>query len=245
MSRLQAETARLYLPLADQPQGHVRALVLTLGRPAEWAPMAALWQAVQSELGLPAPAIAVSGTDSYQLWFSLTSPAPLDEAATFLSALCSRYLAGVAASRIGVMPDATSTARELDGTWPAPLLPGKVMAPDQWSAFVAADLAPMFAETPWLDIPPSPEGQAELLARLHGITPQAWRAALAMLQRPSAPAAAQGTQAQHVAAHLGTPSKPYADPRQFLTDVMNDPQAPLALRIEAAKALLPESPSRR
>jgi hypothetical protein len=36
-------------------------MVLELARPAEWPPLARVWQAVQAELGLPAPAIAVSG----------------------------------------------------------------------------------------------------------------------------------------------------------------------------------------
>ncbi|MFT3859199.1 MAG: hypothetical protein QM742_17425 [Aquabacterium sp.] len=233
MSRLEAEAARLYLPLANQAPDHTRALVLSLGRPAEWAPLAAVWQAVQAELGWPAPAIAVSGTDSYQLWFSLAEPVPIEEASAFLLALCNQHLAGVAPSRIDVMPGVTG------------LLPGKVMAPDQWSAFVAPDLAPMFAETPWLDLPPNADGQAELLSRVHSITPAAWQAATARLQRPSPPEAADGVAAQDVSSRLAGSCNRYADPRPFLLDVMNDPQVPLALRIEAAKALLPHLPPQR
>ena len=52
----------------------VRGLVLELARPAEWPPMARLWQGVQADLGWPAPAIVVNGVDGYQLWFSLAAP---------------------------------------------------------------------------------------------------------------------------------------------------------------------------
>ena len=51
----------------------------------------------------------------------------------------------------------------------------------QWSAFVAPDLAPVFVEATWLDIPPGAEGQADLLKSLKSITPQAWESALAIL----------------------------------------------------------------
>jgi len=41
-----------------------------------------------------------------------------------------------------------------------------------------------------------------------------------------------------------TPAPPVnLDPRRFLQSVMNDPDVPLALRIEAAKALMPYSHS--
>ena len=73
MTRLQTELERLYLAapasLADA-QGRVRALVLEAVLPASWDRLSAVWQGVQAELELPAPAIAVSGTDGVQLWFA-------------------------------------------------------------------------------------------------------------------------------------------------------------------------------
>ncbi|MBP6421736.1 MAG: hypothetical protein KA271_02470, partial [Propionivibrio sp.] len=65
---------RLYL-LDDAPvnkpclmtaAGHVRTMVLELSKPADWNGLSTVWQRVQSELELPAPAIAVSGKDGYQ-----------------------------------------------------------------------------------------------------------------------------------------------------------------------------------
>jgi hypothetical protein len=93
---------------------------------------------------------------------------------------------------------------------------------ERWSAFVAPDLAPLFTDTPWLDLPPGDDGQATLLASQACVTP----GQLATLQAASAPAPG-------IAAHAQL-----ADPRRFLQQVMNDATAPLALRIEAAKALL-------
>ena len=106
-------------------------------------------------------------------------------------------------------------------------------AGDRWSAFVAPDLAPMFVDEPWLDLPPNPEGQADLLARLHSIPPAAFSRALQAVAIPS-PVPAQP---QAIAASTA-PSAAIDDPRRFLVGVMNDASVDLALRIEAAKALL-------
>jgi hypothetical protein len=53
------------------------------------------------------------------------------------------------------------------------------------------------------------------------------------------PVAAPAMEAAHaVSPHHAALVGPYEDPRQFLRDVMNDSSVPLALRLEAAKALL-------
>ena len=51
-------------------------MVLELTGPADWDVLSAVWRGVQADLELPAPAIAVSGTDGLQLWFSLEAPVP-------------------------------------------------------------------------------------------------------------------------------------------------------------------------
>lgn len=93
----------------------------------------------------------------------------------------------------------------------------------------------MFADTPWLDIPPGIDGQADLLARLESIDPAAFEAAFTRLQPAAAPAS--NTQPS-VGCSAGD-----VDPRHFLQRVLNDEAAPLALRIEAAKALLAHTPT--
>jgi len=212
MNRLQSELQRLYPPSGP---GEARAMVLALAGPADWSALARVWRGVQAELQLPAPAIAVSGGDALALWFSLQAPVGAARAAEFLARLRAHYLADVPQGRVKLI------------TPPLPVVPAQT-AQGQWSAFVAADLAPIFAETPWLDVEPSTEGQADLLARLAPIKPTAFEAAMQQL-KPVAEAAP-------VMVPAGSAD---VDPRQFLQRVLNDETAPLALRVEAAKALLP------
>lgn len=214
MTRLNAEFARLFAldggsALIDDA-GRTRALVLDWPAPADWGAMAAVWRGVQDTLGWPPPAIAVSG-GALQLWFSLAEPVDAASAQRLLTALGERFLpAGPSAKPIGWPRDDRHAPR------PGAPLPGD----ERWSAFVAPDLAPLFALTPWLDVPPGDDGQATLLAALGSVAPER----LAALQ-VSAPEAQPG-------------ALPSADPRAFLLQVMNDTAVPLALRIEAAKALL-------
>lgn len=251
-TRLQTELCRLYAPrssAASPPeaelvgnliddQGLVRAMALSLGRPADWETLSGVWQAVQADLSLPAPGIAVSGVDSYQLWFSLDEAVPVAQAHAFMEALQARHLGAVASERVGLLPSLAAEGAQAQGqvpAWPADTMPPRQLSEDHWSAFVAPDLAPIFADTPWLDIPPSLDGQAELLSRLQSIKPGVWQAAKAQLE--PAPAAAP---ASPTATSSGSSGR-HQDPKRFLLDVMNDPTVPLALRIEAAKALLPHT----
>lgn len=251
MTRLQTQYQRLYQPPATESTtgasglighgGEVRALVLALGKPADWAALSPVWRGVQADLALPAPAIAVNGVDAFELWFSLAQPVPVSEAVAFLVGLHQRYLADLKPGRVKLWPTADATP------WPAPRVPA-LHAPDRWSAFVAPDLAAVFGgDDPSLDFQPGEDAQAELLSRLHGIQPDDWQAALQQLQ-PAVPVAdsAASTRVAPAAPVAAVESAPlpvalagiYQDPRQFLRDVMNDPGVALALRIEAAKALL-------
>ncbi|RZL09628.1 MAG: hypothetical protein EOP40_09165 [Rubrivivax sp.] len=248
-TRLHTELHRLYGPGASasptagldgliDEDGQVRAMALSLGRPADWEAISGVWQAVQSDLSLPAPGIAVSGMDSYQLWFSLDEAVPAAQAQAFVEALRVRYLSAMAPSRVTLLPGRAPEATRVlppasEWEWPAGALPPQQIGTDQWSAFVAPDLAPIFADTPWLDIPPSLDGQAELLSRLRSIKPGAWQSARALLTPAPAEAPASPT-----AEPSGSPG-PHQDPWRFLLQVMNDATVPMASRIEAAKALLP------
>lgn len=224
MERLQSELGRLYGPTGGK---EARGLVLELTGPGAWQELAKVWQGVQAELGWPAPGIAVSGDDAFQLWFSLAQPVPAAEAQAGLEALRARYLADAAPARV--------RTKTFDGQ-----APPQQHGTDRWSAFVTPDLVSMFSEEPWLDLPPGADAQADLLATLRSVPPAEWQRAL----RPEAPAR-EGAPA---AAPLGAPASapeaapsrdPRRDPRRFLLDVMNDPGVEMRLRIEAAKALLP------
>lgn len=243
MNRLQSELSRLYLPnpAADldadstapdlvDAQGRVRAMVVELARPASWELLSKLWRGVQSELELPAPAIAVSGSDGFQLWFSLAEPLPAAQAHHFLQLLRARFLAEVALARLSLWPTAEAGAPHAvrHARW----VPQEQAGSGHWSAFVAPDLAPVFAETPWLDTPPGHDGQADVLARLGCIKRTTFEAALERLT-PSAPAVLGADAGAAPAA-----SDESLQARRFLLRVMNDDTVALALRIEAAKALL-------
>lgn len=254
------------------PDGQVRALVLELGRPADWDALLAVWQGVQADLALPAPAIAVSGTDAYQLWFSVAQAVPVAQAVAFLEGLRQRHLAGVAPHRIGMLPAPVPVPAPVPAASapPAPRsLPPALRVPAQqpnghWSAFVTADLARIFADEPWLDLPPNELAQADLLSRMVSIPMDDFERACAQL-RPSPPApapaahtptpdlhlqaaeTAQAPAAPHGSSATGfthstaptTAGGPWTDPRDFLLHVMNDASVDLRLRMEAAKALLP------
>ncbi len=247
MSRLQHEFRRLYRA-ADgdgaggliDALGRVRTLVLELGRPADWERLGQVWRGVQAELGLPAPGIAASGTDGLQLWFSLAEPLDADAAQAFLTLLRRRWLADLPAGRVTLWPQAASG---VDAARHARPVPAFHETTGNWSAFVAPDLAPLFAQTPWLDIPPGDEAQAGVLGALASIQPGALAAATSQLTQALQPAASMTAPAPETATAHAAPAArlgdtAHAEPRSFLLAVMNDGSVPLPLRIEAARALL-------
>ena len=264
MNRLQSELNRLYLPPSPSraetdaqssalidPSDRVRAMVMELTRPPSWEALSRVWHGVQTELDLPAPAIAVSGVDGLQLWFSLAEPIAVAQAHAFLECLRLRYLADIESSRVGLMPasDASALRQELH----ARLVPARQEQTGNWSAFLAPDLVPVFADSPWLDIPPNAEGQATLLRGIEVIKQTVFEAAFEQLvpaTRRSQSTVAVAASADEPLA-IGRPASAAAaasasasdvgDPKRFLLQVMQDDTVALALRIEAAKALLQHS----
>lgn len=280
MSRLAREWARLYLPASPLlptpgegvcclvgPPGLTRTLVLGLSRPANWSALAQVWRGVQTDLGWPAPAIAVTGSDGFELWFSLAEAIDTELAARVVNALAQRYLprpphlpAERWVDRLQRWPDPVPRAKG-DANGDAqrhalppscrPRVPRQHMV-GQWSAFVAPDLAPVFEDTPWLDIPPSEDGQADVLTALQSVAPLDFQQALAslgvrkeqaaqeqaaaMTPSPEAPQATAGLEAARADATATTGTK--AEAQQFLLQVMKDEALPLAHRIDAARALL-------
>ncbi len=247
MTRLALEFHRLYAALPGDdtsdmalvgPGGEVRALVIELIAPPAWDSLRPVWQGVQVELGFPAPAIAVSGIDGIQLWFSLANSVPALEGHAFLHALRRRFLPDVPMRRLRLWPSAASAHVRP--------VPERQAPSGDWSAFVAPDLAPVFGDTPWLDIPPGDDGQAALLAALDPIPQAVFDAAAALLgNEPSSTsdliAADRPDSEVPASAPAAAPTlrmSPTDDPRLFLQQVMSDERVPLALRVDAAKALL-------
>ena len=224
MSRLDSEQQRLF---GSTTPGHTRTLVLGLARPADWTLLRNVWQGVQADLELPAPAIAVDGAESYQLWFSLVQPVSTVQAQDFLEQLRVRYLPEVATSRIHLLPSADPS--HPDAVRSAPAVPAQQETTGNWSAFVSPDLPAVFGEDPWLDTAPGLDQQADLLSRQKSISADTWKHALQCLH-PAQPITAAPPTTPASAGPL--------EPKTFLHAVMNDTAAPLALRVEAAKALL-------
>lgn len=230
---------------------HVRAA------DSDW--VSRVWTWVQTQAGLPAPAIAVDGQGGWLLCFALPSSRPVNEAQAVLRQL---ICDGLQHGGVAVSP-ADAAAWRLT-CWPADLpadacedavpVPSQV-APDRWSAFVAPDLVPVFAESPWLDCAPSEEGQAALLSKLVPIPANEWAQLLTASSQDGSDSLADkvshGDGPGQAAAQRGAPldslRAPWSTsngaalrdaPRTFLLAVMNDASVDLALRIEAARVLL-------
>ena len=129
----------------------------------------------------------------------------------------------------------------------AKMVPALWTETGRWSAFIAPDLAAVFADEPWLDICPSADAQADVLSRLGSIKDADFQT---VLSRLSAAAKTNTSHAPLAANEIGgckddveptavtTPGNS-PNPKRFLLEVMGDKAIELHLRIQAAQALLP------
>lgn len=258
MSRLHSAFARLFLPDPTQAPpaaptaadlldalGRTRALVLELAAPADWDLLRTVWQGVQADLGLPAPAIAVSGAEGIQLWFSASAPVPVADARRWLEALCRRYLPEVKAHRLRLFPrgDAAAAGGGVEVLHAAPV-PAAQPDGERWSAFVAQDLVPLFTDTPWLDSEPGEDGQGALLERIGVMKPGWFEAGLGADTAGGDAGEGAASPTPQPALTVEERAAPTAgagwrhEAALFLQRVMNDETAPLAVRVEAARVLL-------
>ena len=104
LSRLAREYQRLFLSSGTPLPGAdaVRALVLDVSGPAAWQALGAVWQGVQTDLDLPAPAVAVNGSDGLQLWFSLAVAMDAVQGRALLENLRRHYMADVPLHRVAM-----------------------------------------------------------------------------------------------------------------------------------------------
>lgn len=184
MQKLISELKRLYLPTDTLSQevleqhlqgqatravslvtgdGLTRAMVIAFHKMADgeeaqhWSLLCEVANALQSQLGLPAPAVSISGADGYGLWLSLDTPAPTELVQKFLDLLRKVYLPGVAAG-----PDAAIALVELP--------PCVHQSTGKWAAFINPGLGASFADEAGLEMAPPFAGQAALLEGLQGIS---------------------------------------------------------------------------
>lgn len=210
MQKLISELTRLYLPegslspaLLEQrltgaaslgvnlatADGLTRTMLIAFPKmagseDAHWTDLCTVANAMQVQLGLPAPAVSISGTDSFGLWLSLAEPLSTARIQQFLDLLCDAYF-----PRVDGRPDA--------GGAPVALPPCLHQDSGKWAAFIHPGLGASFCDEAGLEMAPPSAGQAALLESLQSITADQFLRAMNLLQvSDSAPAerAAPGSQ---------------------------------------------------
>lgn len=156
--------------------GLTRAMVIPFnktrdGEQAEhWSRLCAVANALQSELGLPAPAVSISGANGYGLWLSLETPVPAAQAQQFLELLRQAYFPDME-----LRADAVSAAVELP--------PCLNRSSGKWAAFIHPGMGASFADESGLEMAPPLAGQAAFLEGLHSISAAQFLHAMKMLQQ--------------------------------------------------------------
>lgn len=206
MEQLISELARLYLPPGTAPEmlaqrllgnvtgainlvgsdGSTRAMAITFrktvasGEGQHWSRLCEVANAMQAELGLPAPAVSISGFDGYALWLSSEAPVPAAQAQEFLELLHRAYF-----PEVELAPDAAFI--------PAELPPCLNQGTGKWAAFIHPGMGSSFAEESGLEMAPPFAGQAALLETVQSISSAQFTHVLATLQQSqSAPPAFSG-----------------------------------------------------
>ncbi len=218
MDKLIAELTRLYLPgsatapaawtrhfagaatlmfdpvLAD---GLQRTIAIAFDKQASgdegahWKLLCLVANALQQDLGLPAPAVSVSGDRGFILWLSLAQAAPQDQVQLFLNLLAAKYYPQ--------SPDLSASAPFA----PPPCLKSVT---GKWAAFINPGLGASFSEDCGLEMPPPLAGQIALLENLTSISEQQFGQALQLLGHENADLSAPAEPAAAQPAGAGTPS---------------------------------------
>lgn len=164
--------------------GLARALVIEFRKlpdDGHWSQLCETANALQTELGLPAPAVSVSGGDSYGLWLSLETPVPAARLRQLKALLHQAYF-----SQQNI--DVDKSVVELP--------PCLHQASGLWAAFINPGMGASFADDLGLDMQPPVAAQTAFLEGLRGITAKELEHALDVLRnRLGADAAATSASA--------------------------------------------------
>ncbi|KQZ30223.1 hypothetical protein [Duganella sp. Root1480D1] len=169
MQKLNAELSRLYLAPSD---GGTRSICLSFrklagdGEAGHWERLCTVANALQAELGLPAPAVSISGAGAFGLWLSLEQPVTAAQAQEFARLVCA---------------DACAEAEA--GVVPGSLPPFLNQASGKWAAFIHPGMGVSFAGDEGLDIQPPEAGQVAMLEGLESIAPAQFAQALDQLRQ--------------------------------------------------------------
>ncbi len=193
--RLEGDTDSQPLPLVSAA-GLTRTLILEFRRsasqaaPRHWDHLCRMANYLQDKLGLPAPAVSISGNNAYRLWLSLAQPVPLAQAHAFLQALCTSNFPDLHADELDWLPQADSNDAS-DGSRIAATAasylsiecPPCLQSNGLWSAFIHPGMGAAFEEEGGLEMPPPAAGQAAFLERLRSISTEQWTHSCATLQK--------------------------------------------------------------
>jgi hypothetical protein len=158
------------VPLVSD-QGLTRAIVIDFPRAAgerHWEQLCEVANALQEKLGLPAPAVSITGGSGYRLWLSLSEPVPVADVRRFLSLLRTAWFPD--------LPLHAGSAVELP-----PCLHRET---GKWAAFIHPGMGASFAEEAGLEVAPPAAAQLAFLDGLQSITPAQLQEAMAAMHRP-------------------------------------------------------------
>jgi hypothetical protein len=205
MEKLIAELSRLYLApeavtreaLAQHILGKTtlaiklttaddltRALAVTFrkafgdGETGHWDRLCKVANALQADLGLPAPAVSIDGASAYRLWLSLETPVAASVAQDFLELLRLAYF-----PELELAPDAA--------TAPVYLPPCLNPRSGKWAAFIHPGMGASFAEESGLEMAPPLGAQVGFLEGLDSIADEQFRQAVRKLELRRGPAPAR------------------------------------------------------
>lgn len=171
MQKLNLELNRLYLAAAD---GGTRSIALAFrklpgdGEAGHWERLCSLANTLQTELGLPAPAVSISGAGSYGLWLSLEKPAAPVLAEEFTELLYRAYCPEQAGASANAAPELPPRMNQVSG---------------KWSAFIHPGMGASFAGDEGLEVQPPEGGQVALLEDLESIGSVQFAQALDQLRK--------------------------------------------------------------
>lgn len=223
--------ASLQLPAED---GLTRAMVLRFKRSADWPAIAKLYEALQAELDLPAPAVSVSPRDGFQVWLSLAEPVPVAQAKEFLAALRDAYLGDLTHGGLVCFPP----DKEGQESAVVALVPALDAASGRWSAFIDPSMGSVFVDELGLEMAPNFDRQAQSLGQLQSIRLADFERVLREMNKGENKDNSASTEQTGTGSSYSGYGYDRSDPRSFLLSVMNDPAVPTKQRIKAAKALL-------
>lgn len=197
MQKLISELTRLYLPtgtlspeiweqhLSGQSTGSVnlvtadgrtRAMAISFDKQVDaeeaqhWSLLCLVANALQDQLGLPAPAVSISGAHGYCLWLSFEAPVATALVQKFLGLLRTAYFPNIAPG-----PETAIALAELP--------PCLHRSTGKWAAFINPGLGASFADESGLEMAPPFAGQAALLAGLKSISEAQFSHAMHILEQ--------------------------------------------------------------